>query len=267
MTFPVLIPLGSLRLHPHLVFESLAYLVGFRSFLALKRRRGDPISEGVRMSVVAGAAVGAALGSKVVYWMQQPSLTLAHLADPLFLLGGKSIVGGLLGGLIGVEIAKRLSGETRSTGDLFVLPLCLGMAIGRIGCFLSGLPDHTYGVATSLPWGVDFGDGLRRHPTQLYEIAWLGLVAVWAERRRSALMRPGDLFRGFMVLYLGFRLCVELIKPDPGEYLGLTGIQVAALLGLLYYARDIPRVFLSTPHPSLSSTPHPIPPHVGGGDR
>ena len=48
----------------------------------------------------------------------------------------------------------------RSTGDLFVVPLCVGTAIGRIGCFLSGLEDRTYGTPTSLPWGDRFR---RRH--------------------------------------------------------------------------------------------------------
>lgn len=241
MTFPVMIAVGPLTLHPHLVFEALAYVAGFRLFLSLRIRRGDAIPEATRLAVVAGAAVGAALGGKLLYWLQQPSVTLAELGNPLFLLGGKSIVGGLLGGLIGVELTKRGVGETRRTGDLFVLPLCLGMALGRIGCFLTGLGDHTYGRATSLPWGVDFGDAVLRHPTQLYEIAFLALVAVWAARAR--LGEPGDLFRGFMVLYLGFRFAIEFIKPDPGEYLGQTGIQVACLCGLAYYARDVLRVF------------------------
>lgn len=242
MSFPVLVPLGPLQLHPHLVFESLAYLAGFRLFLALRRRNGDPVAAATRYSVIAGAAVGAALGSRLLHLLQQPSLTLA--GDPGFLLGGKSIVGGLLGGLAGVELVKRRIGETRSTGDLFVLPLCLGMALGRVGCFLTGLADHTYGVATALPWGVDFGDGVSRHPTQLYEIVALGPIAAWAGRARGAARRPGDRFRGFMVLYLGFRLLVEAVKPDPGEYLGLTGIQVACLAGLAYYAADVRRLLL-----------------------
>lgn len=195
------------------------------------------------MSALVGAAVGAALGSKLLFWLQSPSVTAAHRHDLAFVLGGKSIVGGLLGGLIGVELAKWIEGERRSTGDLFVLPLCAGMALGRIGCFLAGLPDHTYGVPTARPWGVDFGDGIPRHPTQLYEIAMLAAIAVWAAMARRSDTRPGDLFRGFMILYLAFRLVVEAIKPDAGEYAGLTGIQVACLAGLAYYARDVPRVF------------------------
>jgi prolipoprotein diacylglyceryltransferase len=244
VTFPVEIPFGPWRLHPHLVFESLAYLVGFRLFLMLRRRQGDAINETTRYSVIAGAAVGAALGSKLLHLLQEPTRTLAHLTDVAYLAGGKSIVGGLLGGLIGVELTKRWVGETRSTGDLFVLPLCLGMAIGRLGCFLTGLDDHTYGVPTGLPWGVDFGDGQRRHPTQLYEIAFLALVAVWARRRQAHLERSGDLFRGLMLLYLAWRLGVDFLKPDLREYAGLSGIQVACALGLVYYARHARCVFL-----------------------
>ena len=68
---------------------------------------------------------------------------------------------------------KRYIGLRTSTGDLYAIPLALGIAIGRIGCFLTGLSDNTYGTATNLPWAINFGDGIPRHPTQLYEIAFL----------------------------------------------------------------------------------------------
>lgn len=236
--------MGPVQIHPHFLFETLAYLVGFRLYLWLRRRSGDPITESNRMWAVVGAIVGAALGSKVLYWFERPAETLAHIRDIAYLMAGKSIVGGLLGGLIGVELTKKLIGERRSTGDLFVIPLCVGMTIGRVGCFLTGLADHTHGVATALPWAVDFGDGIGRHPTQLYEIAALLAIALWSYRaRRRAVVAGGDLFKGFMVLYLSFRFGVEFIKPDPRAYLGVSGIQVACIAGLLYYLRDLPRVF------------------------
>ncbi len=248
--FPVVFQVGPFALPAHLVFESLGYIVGFRVYLALRARSRDDIPEDTRWSVIAAAAVGAVLGSRLLVWLHQPALAWAHRGDPAWLSGGKTIVGGLLGGLIAVEWVKRAIGETRSTGDLFVIPLCVGMAIGRIGCFLAGLPDHTYGVATTLPWGVDFGDGVRRHPTQLYEIVVLAAIAAWAfraQRRVAAgsLIR-GDVFRGFLCLYLAFRFTLDWIKPEPRPYFGLSGIQVACLFGLLYYARDLRRLVLGT---------------------
>ena len=66
--FPVYIPLGPLRLHPHLVFETLGYFVGFRVYLWMRRRRGDVIADGTRWSIIAAAILGAAIGSKLLFW-------------------------------------------------------------------------------------------------------------------------------------------------------------------------------------------------------
>jgi prolipoprotein diacylglyceryltransferase len=114
-----------------------------------------------------------------------------------------------------------------------VFPLIAGIAIGRMGCFLAGLADHTYGVATGLPWGVDFGDGVFRHPTQLYEIGFLLILgiglAVYARRKG----RNGELFRLFMFGYLSWRLFIEFYKPRL-ELIGpLSAIQVASLAGMV----------------------------------
>ncbi len=77
-------------------------------------------------------------------------------------MGGKTIVGALIFGLISVELMKRYIGVRQSTGDLYAIPLALGIAIGRIGCFLTGLSDNTYGTPTTLPWAINFGDGIPR---------------------------------------------------------------------------------------------------------
>ena len=242
MQFPVYIPIGPWSLHAHWVFESLAYLLGFRLHLLLRRRAGDALDDTQRLWMVAAAAAGAAVGSKVLYWLGDPRLTLQHWHDPYYLMAGKTIVGGVIGGLIAVEWAKGRLGITRSTGDLFAVPLAVGIAIGRVGCFLSGLGDHTAGNPTSLPWGVDFGDGLARHPTQVYETLWLVLLTVWLVRATRTPHREGDVFRLFMVGYLGFRLGMEFLKP--GVFLGgLTAIQWACAGMLVYYGRDLPFLF------------------------
>jgi phosphatidylglycerol---prolipoprotein diacylglyceryl transferase len=236
--FPYFIEIGPIKLHPHVVFESLAYFVGFRLYLRQRKRSGDHLSGGERWWAVTAAILGAALGSKLLYWLSDPAQTLSRWDDVYYLMGGKTIVGGLMGGLIAVEWTKKRLGISRRTGDLFAIPLALGIAIGRIGCFLSGLTDDTYGNATSLPWGIDFGDAINRHPTQLYEIVWLIGLAFWLTRMRKHPHREGDLFKGFMIGYFGFRLLIDYLKPGV-SFAGLTMIQWVCVATLMYYARDL----------------------------
>lgn len=198
----------------HLLFEVAGYVAGVIVYLLLRRR--DPISESDRATVFAGAAIGASIGART-----------------LVLFQGKTIVGGLLGGLIGVELIKRWNDITRSTGDLLVYPLVTAIAIGRIGCFLTGPIDKTAGLPTSLPWGVAMGDSVKRHPVALYEIAFLLLLALLLTRPMKI---EGDRFRIFLSSYLAFRLAIDFLKPEPPPiFLGLSAIQWACALGLLYY--------------------------------
>ena len=229
----------------HTLFEIAAYAVGMQVYLRQRRRLALPVLADPDRSlwIIVAAALGAALGSKLAFWLEDPHQAFRNFPDWRQLLGGKSIVGGLLGGLVGVEVCKRALGQTGSTGDAFVLALAVGMSIGRLGCFFAGLSDHTYGNPTALPWAVDFGDGLPRHPTQLYEIAF---IAIWTSlilSRKSASWRSGDAFRLYLAGYLLFRLLIEAIKPIPMLYPpGLTGIQWLCLAGLAYYAKDMPRL-------------------------
>jgi phosphatidylglycerol:prolipoprotein diacylglycerol transferase len=234
----------------HTAFEICAYTAGMRVFLSRRRPPASPTLADAdrRLWIIVGAALGAALGAKLAFWIEDPAVAFAGFPDWRHLLGGKSIVGGLLGGLVGVETTKHALGQSASTGDDFVLPLAVGIAIGRLGCFFAGLADHTYGIATSLPWAVDFGDGVPRHPTQLYEIAFVLAWTALLRWRRTPAWRTGDLFRAWLAGYLLFRLAVEAIKPVPHLYapfgggIGLTGIQWLCVLGLAYYARDLPRL-------------------------
>ena len=233
MTFPVLISLGSWRIHPHVFFEVLAYLAAAAMFLLLRRRHGDRLTGADRLSLVTAICVGALVGSRMLAWFDNPEARASGFGA---LMAGKTLVGGLLGGWIATEVEKRRIGIRQPTGDLYVFPVIAGIAIGRIGCFLSGLPDGTYGTATSLPWGIDFGDGIARHPTALYEslfVIALGvlLVPVW---RRGPV---GHTFKCFTASYLAFRLLVDTIKPGVALFLGLTAIQWACVFGLLYYAQ------------------------------
>jgi prolipoprotein diacylglyceryltransferase len=214
-----------MRVHPHVVFETAAYIIAFAGYRGLRRQFGDHLDAGGRWSVIAAAFCGAALGSRMLAAMENPIHPSA---------GGKTIVGGLIGGLIAVELTKRAVGIRQPTGDLFAVPICIGIAIGRVGCFLTGLSDNTYGLASALPWAVDFGDGIRRHPVQLYEAVFAVLLAMLLFWHLSGSHRNGDTFKLFIVSYMAWRLGIEFLKPRY-TVAELSTIQWACALCLLYY--------------------------------
>lgn len=222
--------------HIHFVFEWLAILSGVQVYRIIKRRKGQPtITEGSSFTVLLGCIIGAGIGNKLVFAVEMPQLWLEHGWQTL--AQGQSIVGGLLGGLCGVEIAKKISGVQHSTGDDFVLPLIVGTIIGRIGCFLAGLNDSTFGLPTTLFWGVDFGDGVPRHPTQIYDmlaVVGLGLL-LWLNKTRLTQV-SGLSFKFYLAGYLLWRLLIDGIKPVPYSYwLNLSGIQWVCIAALLLY--------------------------------
>ena len=240
LTFPAYIQLGPVVLHPHVVFETLAYSTGYYLYRRA-RRSGDVIDDPARRWILGAAILGGLIGSHLLAAFEDPS-GLKNAWPQLGLeFGGKTIVGGLIGALLTVEWAKRVLGITVATGDLLAVPLCVGVAIGRIGCFLSGLEDQSYGIATGLPWGIDIGDGIKRHPTQLYEMLFLAGLGGMLVLRTGLQATIGDRFKGFMVGYIGLRVLVDFIKPAV-RFGGLSAIQWACLAVLAYYAPHVPRL-------------------------
>jgi prolipoprotein diacylglyceryltransferase len=234
-----MIPIGS---HPvwHPVFETLSYAVGYAVFRRMRERQGDVVAEPQRWTVLAAAAVGALLGSRMLGLAEQgPTFEAAwrtgHLLQLVLSPGGKTIVGGLLGGWLGVEIVKRFNGIRRRTGDLFALPLCVGIAVGRVGCLLAGLADDTYGKPTTLPWAVDLGDGIGRHPVQVYEILFLVFLGILVSTR--AKLPEGARFRIFLGGYLVWRLVIDFLKPQPLIH-GLNLIQWSCVAGIAFLIFD-----------------------------
>lgn len=144
----------------------------------------------------------------------------------------------MYGGLAGVEITKYFLKETNRSGDLFVFPILLALIIGRIGCFLVALQDHTAGGPTNLPWGIDYGDGIARHPLPAYEI--LFLIVLWTALYRvkgTVKLSSGALFMLMMTAYTVFRFSMEFFKADYLYPWNLSAIQTVCVLGLLYYYR------------------------------
>lgn len=189
-------------------------------------RRRKMATEGFGYIALAGLC-GGVLGAKLLVWISLHWQSFA--ASPLQMLnphtGGRSIVGGVLGGWLAVELAKHRLGIKRSTGDLFALALPAGEAFGRIGCFLNGC---CYGIPTSVFWGVQQHDALR-HPTQIYSA--IAAVAIFAILFyfRDRMSREGDLFRLYIVLWGASRFLIEYFRENEVLYHGLSLFQWISL--------------------------------------
>ena len=152
------------------------------------------------------------------------------------LIPSHSIAGALAGGILGVELWKWRKGIRGSTGGPFVAPLCVGIVLGRFGCLFAGLPDATYGVPTGLPWAVDLGDSIGRHPVQVYEALTMAafLVVYLRARARGREWAVRHAFHALITVYAVQRFGWEFLKPYP-RVLGPLNLFQLLMLGLIAY--------------------------------
>jgi uncharacterized membrane protein YeaQ/YmgE (transglycosylase-associated protein family) len=197
----------------HTVFDLAAWASGLALGVALYRWRLKAAVERVATKVEGGYFLALALGAAIGAWLAGSLNTLVGTRPAL----SHSVVGALVGATLAVEMYKAVKGVRGSTGGVFVGSFTLGVVIGRFGCLFAGLPDRTYGTPTRLPWGVDLGDGVARHPVQIYESAAMALfLAVYLLGLRAR--ADWALRRGFYVMcgwYGAQRFGWEFLKPYP----------------------------------------------------
>ena len=206
-------------LYPLIMLASVLTAVA----LGRGRDRALGLTPHERTVIRLGAFCGAMIGAKLPFALSDlPGL----LTGRVWLENGKTIVFGLVGGYLGVEIAKAWLGVRVKTGDSFAVPVAAAVGVGRLSCFVAGC---CHGTATRLPWGVDFGDGVRRHPTQLYEMIFHFSAAVALTLRERRGWFTGQRFKLYLISYLIYRFLSETIRPEPVLAAGLTGYQWACL--------------------------------------
>lgn len=240
MSIPFEPILFGIKINVHLILEYLAFFIAFRYYVYLRKRSADQISSTNRLVIILGAIIGAFLGSRIMGFLENPVFELEGVKW-IALFNIKTIMGGLFGGLIGVEWAKKCVGESQSSGDLFTFPIIVGIIIGRIGCFLSGTNEFTYGSQTHLGTGMNLGDGVLRHPIALYEIIFLLLLFITL--KKCTFKTSGMRFISFMLAYFTFRFTIEFIKPNHFFVLGLSSIQWLCIICWLYYLPILTKIF------------------------
>lgn len=225
---PVAIHLGPLAIH----WYGLMYLTAFALFLGLgrfrmqarpdlgwnKRELDDLLFYGV-LGVVLGGRLGYIVFYKAAYYLQHPLEIFAVWQ------GGMSFHGGFLGVLVAMWLFSRKSGKSWLTVTDFIAPLVpLGLGAGRIGNFING---ELWGRPTDAAWGIIFpqaGDGIARHPSQLYQFALEGLALFALLWWFSAKPRPAGAVSGlFLIGYGSFRFLAEFAR-EPDNFLGLLSL-------------------------------------------
>ena len=214
----------------HYAFDLLAWIAAALAGRWQFRRWPD---EAVFLSKITGPSYFIALGLGAVAgaWMAGSANSVGAIFAP-----SHSIAGALAGGIVAVELWKLAKGVRVSTGGALVLPICAGIVVGRLGCIFAGLPDYTYGIPTTLPWAVDLGDGVGRHPVQLYEsLSMLAFTITYLRARFSGATWARDhAFHAMIIFYAAQRFLWEFLKPYPAV-LGPLNLFHLLMLGLIAY--------------------------------
>ena len=176
-----------------------------------------------RLFLCLSGFVGAVFFAKLPFLILEPE-SLKH-AGPIW-ASGKTILLGLAGGYLGVELAKKYLNIKTRTGDSFVVSVAVGIGVGRLGCFFSSC---CYGTPTELFLGVVFpaADSLPRHPIQIYECCFHLLAAAMAYYCLVHERGVGQLMTLYLLAYFLFRFLTEFIRPEISLWPGLSFYQWA----------------------------------------
>ena len=198
-------------------FVGLGLVMGYLA-KSVEEKRLNLLTSTNRRWVTAGALLGAMIGAKLGLLLYLPFEEWRQSIRELLLSewGGRTILGALFGGFVGVELAKKALGITIATGDPYAIGLPLGQALGRVGCFLGGC---CYGRP------LDDASPLRSlhlitHPAQLYEGALDLAVAVTLFAIRKRPRAPGLLFRYYLLSYAAIRFVMDFFRGDEKQLLG-----------------------------------------------
>lgn len=240
MSFPFQFDFFGTKVNYHFIFETLAFIIGVRLYYYIKRNSHDNITDMNRLWIMLGAILGALVGSRLVALFENPDEIFKQ--SFLTIYQNKTVAGGFIGGLFGVEAMKKIIGEKTSSGDMYVIPIIVALFIGRFGCFSMGITEPTYGIETHFFTGINLGDGKLRHPVALYEMLYMVFLFFLFRSLKNKKMQNGDRFKLFMVLYFLYRFCIEFLKPYHAIFLGLSVIQWSSIFIFVYYYRFLRRI-------------------------
>lgn len=219
---PVLLSIGPLQIR----WYGLAYIAGI--FIAMRYLKTTFIRQFsfskdqqstlmivLLLGIMVGGRLGYILFYDLTYYIQHPGQWIAVWQ------GGMSYHGGGIGAVVAmIYLSKKFSVPFLSLLDILGIGSTFGLFFGRIANFING---ELYGRVTDVPWAMVFpgSDGLPRHPSQLYEALFEGvllfLILHYVKNRFA--LKPGQLFGVYLLGYGVFRFCIEFFR-QPDAHLG-----------------------------------------------
>lgn len=239
----IILQIGSISLYFYGAMYALSGIFSFFLFQFWTKRKNIEIENEKIIDLIFWTIFLGVIGGRLFYiFIYNYDLFMAgKISIYTVWKGGMSIHGGLIGGVIGfIGYCRYAKLPLGKLADIAVVPLALGMALGRLANFVNGeLP----GRITDVAWGMDFGDGENRHPSQLYAMGKdIVLFFIFsAILFRYNWKKPaGLLFASFLMLYSVFRFTVEFFRaPDPQLGFLFAGLSMGQLLSLLLFALGI----------------------------
>ena len=215
---PILFDLSSLTIYTYGFCIALGALSGFIYFYT-QAKKHYPVTFDQANNLFLLLVSAAVIGGKLFLIFEDPQL---YLNQPKRLLSGSGFVfyGSLLTTIpMMLWYFKKIKIPVWGTLDIIAIVTCLVHGFGRIGCFMAGC---CYGIPTDSFLGVVFTDpacqaeplNVALHPTQLYEVTWIGLVCATLIFLKSKKQFDGQVFLVYLILYAIGRSIIEIFRGD-----------------------------------------------------
>jgi len=231
---PVLFTIGAVQIRYYGLFYAIGFIIALYMIPWLAKQRKEDISSELIQEFIVYVIVGIVIGARLFYVLFYNFMS--YMQNPIEILmiwkGGLSFHGGLVGAMIvSYLFCKKKNVSFYKLADLTVIPLALGLALGRIANFFNG---ELWGRITDLPWAVKFKnvDGYR-HPSQLYESMKNLFIFFVLFFNRKKKFPDGFFFWNFVFLYGVLRFIIEFLR-EPDAQLGFIafGLSMGQLLSL-----------------------------------
>ena len=199
-----------------------AFIIAWFLLPHLQKLRKLSLTPDQWSSLISAAVIGVIVGGRLGYVLFYGPVYYAQHPLEIFAIwnGGMASHGGFIGVMIALLIVLRghKVDEILRIGDVIVIPVAIGLGLGRIGNFIN---QELYGTVTTLPWGVMF-DGVvgKRHPIQFYDFTLMMMIALscFFVLRSPSFQKPGRVGTLFLILYSIVRFLIEFIREQNGVF-------------------------------------------------